>query len=120
MKSIYTWGAFERDARIISDWIRANRKQYNGVFGIPRGGLILATVLSHELDIPLLLGGVTEKSLVVDDIADTGNALRPYMERAKADVITLFRSKHCQINPTYYVADSENWIVFPWERIDVA
>ncbi len=116
MKQIYTWDEFDDDVWKIIDWIKENKKSYNGVFGIPRGGLVLAISLSHELDIPLLLGGVNEKSLVVDDVADSGNAIRPYMERSKCDVITLHRSKHCQLNPTFWVNNSKNWVVYPWEK----
>ena len=120
MKTFVSWAGFEADVDHLVKQIKYSGKEYNGVFGIPRGGLILAVRLSHKLNIPMLLGGLTEKSLCVDDIADSGNALRPYMERTKCDVMTLFRSKHCTLNPTLWVHDSENWVVFPWERNDVA
>lgn len=114
-----TTEGYEKAINTVLLWIKNNNKQYNGVYGIPRGGLCIAVRLSHELDIPLLLGGVTEKSLVVDDIADSGNAIRPFLERSKCDVVTLYRSKHCQLNPTFWAFDTDKWIVFPWEKKNV-
>jgi len=115
-KIICTQTDFDCGLSEILLWIKNNKRTYNGVYGIPRGGIALALYLSHGLNIPMLAGGITENSLVVDDIADSGNAIRPYLERSKCDVITLYRSKHCQLNPTFWVFDTDKWVVFPWEQ----
>ena len=112
------WAGFEAAISVILGWIKNNNKQYTGVYGVPRGGLVPAIRLSHELDIPLLMGGVTERSLCVDDIADSGNVIRPFMERSKCDVVTLYLSKHSQLKPTFWAYETSNWIVFPWEKYD--
>ena len=49
------------------------------VAGVPRGGLILAVLLSHQLGIPLVyVEEATPSTLLVDDLADTGETLLEY------------------------------------------
>ena len=56
-----------------------------GVYGVPRGGLVLAVVLSHRLGLPLLLEP-TAGCLVVDDVYETGQTLAPYRDLEGARV----------------------------------
>jgi hypoxanthine phosphoribosyltransferase len=50
----YTWQEFEKDVEIISQQIKKRGWGLKNIYGLPRGGLILAVCLSHRLDIPLL------------------------------------------------------------------
>lgn len=113
---LYSWEDFENDLRQIRTFLEGRMdsgKTYTGIYAIPRGGLVLGVRLSHELDLPLIYGGVTPDTLVVDEIADTGDALHPYLK--KCDTIVLHRNIHCPIKPTFWAQDSEGYVIYPWE-----
>lgn len=89
-------------------------KNITGVYGIPRGGLCLAVMLSHKLNIPLL-AAPSKNCVVIDDIADTGETLYHY--RGKGYYIaTMYYHKQSRVVPDFWYKEKTNeWIVFPWE-----
>ena len=98
-----------------------NKQNFNptGVYGIPRGGLILATLISYKLDIPLLLNA-SKGCLIVDDIADSGRTLIHFTENDtqfnKYFIATMYYHKRSTVKPNYYKFEkNDKWIVFPWE-----
>ena len=84
-----------------------------GIYGVPRGGLVLATMLSYELGLPLLLAPI-EGCVVVDDIADSGETLKHY---TKYVIMTMYHKDRSIVTPNvfYDTAEENQWIVFPWE-----
>ena len=99
--------------------MKARNFQPTGVYGVPRGGLILATLLSYKLDIPLLLNA-SKGCLIVDDIADSGRTLLHYTENDtqfnKYFIATMFYHKRSIVTPNYYKFEkTDKWIIFPWE-----
>lgn len=119
-KEKVSWNEFDKIINKIVKW--AEPYNFGSIYGIPRGGLVPAVVLSYKLNIPL----ATEKMLkikpycgeqavlIVDDICDSGKTLVSFSEYISA---TLYHRKNKIIKPTYYVADAEDkWIVFPWEE----
>lgn len=98
---------------------QSGHARYTGVYGVPRGGLVLAVMVSHRLGIPLLLSPATG-CLVVDDIADSGQTLvglasQKYSHQA-LDVMVFVRKTRCPLDLPCLIADqSDDWIVFPWE-----
>jgi len=114
-KLYYTWKEFEQDIDVLARRIKKWKRKFNGIYGMPRGGLPLAVALSHKLNLPLLLGGVTAKTLVVDDIADSGSTLTPYQER-HACIVTIFYHPKSRVEPALWLRKkTADWIVFPWE-----
>mgnify|MGYP001564559915 CR=1 FL=1 len=113
-KEKYTWTEFEEDTSKLAAKIKRLRKKFDGIHGIPRGGLTLAVKLSHLLNLPILIGGVTKNTLVVDDVADTGSMLMPFKER-KATIVTIFYKPWSKVVPNIWLRKTENHIVFPWE-----
>lgn len=110
----YTWNDFEEDVLKITAKLKACGEKFNGIYGISRGGLPLAVKLSNILDKPLVMGGVDEKTLVVDDVADTGSILIPQKERG-AIIVTLFCKPWSKVVPNIYIRTTESRIIFPWE-----
>lgn len=110
----YSWDDFEKDIPKLVIRIKKLKKQFNSLYAIPRGGLVLAVKLSNVLDLPIVLGGVTEKTLVVDDVADTGSTLIPFRERG-ATIVTLFYKPRSRVMPDIWLRKTENYIDFPWE-----
>lgn len=91
-----------------------------GVYGIPRGGLILATLLSYKLDIPLLMNA-SKGCLIIDDIADSGRTLLHFTENDtqfnKYFIATMYYHQRSVVKPNYYKFEKQDkWIVFPWEE----
>jgi hypoxanthine phosphoribosyltransferase len=95
--------------------IKKSGIKFDGIFGIPRGGLPLAVMLSHELDLPVLLYP-TKNSLVVDDISDNGFTLQR-MKNKK--IATLYSTDWTITKPDWFVEmkkSKDDWLVFPWEK----
>ena len=90
-----------------------------GVYGIPRGGLIFAVLLSHKLDVPLLLAPA-QGCVVIDDIADSGRTLLHYTSNDtqfnKYLITTMYYHERSVVKPDFWLHEKgEQWIVFPWE-----
>ena len=111
----YTWEEFD-DA--VS---RSQRPVCDGLYPIPRGGLVYAVALSHKFSIPILTRP-TRKSVYVDDIADSGRTYLDHKIRhGNAPIHVLLRRE--SLNPIGIQAVdtfSEDWIVFPWENKEKA
>lgn len=61
--------------------------------------------------------------LVVDDIADTGDTLKFVTDILQKDLTiatiktaVLFYKLKSKVMPDYYVEETADWIVFPWEK----
>lgn len=94
---------------MIKQW--KNVSTLTNIVAIPRGGLVPGVYLSHALNIPLSQE-VSETSLVVDDVADSGVTLLPYRNNITA---TLHYKPSSLVMPTFYVEHTTKWIVYPWE-----
>lgn len=124
-KIYYSWEDFSRDIKTITEKVRREAAERNlrfdGVFGVPRGGLVLAVCLSHSLDLPLLLAP-TAQSLIIDDIADTGRTLQHYRDMG-CFIVTPYYHPQSVVVPDIWLyrkpedtGEAEFWIVFPWEE----
>lgn len=96
--------------------------KFTGVYGLARGGLIPAIMISYKLGIPLLQAPC-RGCIIVDDIADTGRSLSHYILNRTNDVkyfiATIYYSNQSIVKPDYYMKEKEDnkWVVFPWEKI---
>ena len=120
MKEFVTWNVIDEAVTDIAFNIKNTNKDFKGVYGIPRGGLILAVMLSHKLDLPLIMSKdeLDENSIIIDDIADTGKTLLDFTEY-ESYVVTIHEHEQSLIKPDYSVIDKgDKWIVYPWETED--
>ena len=90
-----------------------------GVYGPPRGGLIFAVLLSHKMNIPLLLNAASG-CVVIDDIADSGRTLLHFTENDtqfnKYYITTMYYHERSLVKPDFFTHLKKNdWIVFPYE-----
>ena len=114
-KEHYSWVQFDKDVIEVVKRLRKTHKKFDGVWGPPRGGLPLAVILSHALALPFLSSPLSEKTLVVDDIADTGKTLEQYA--GKNYIVTLFYHPESMFVPDIWIhKKGKKWIVFPWEK----
>ena len=122
MKTFITWDEMENLVDELCDKIPDG--VYEGIYAIPRGGLIIGVMMSHKLGLPLidrLQSYYGKKFLIVDDIADTGKTL----EKMKAEVYkeahtaTIHYHKQSLVEPSFWVEEKgDDWIVYPWEKND--
>jgi hypothetical protein len=62
--------------------------------------------------------------LVVDDVSDTGESLKVAVEHldvcgAKGiKTATLFYKPQSIFKPDFFIVQTEQWIIFPWERLE--
>lgn len=97
------------------------------VSGIPRGGLIPAVMMSHVFGIKyisyssakMLPKDLRNKTIVVDDIADTGITLKEADEIGFITATLSMRSTSLTA-PRYFgeFITGNEWLVFPWEKLD--
>jgi len=122
-KVFYDWEYIEMSVSELS--YKVKDESFEAIYGIPRGGLIIAIMMSHKLDIPLitsLKGMYGKKFLIVDDIADTGKTLERHKKLEvcdKAKYATIDYHKQSVVVPDYWISEKgDKWIVYPWECND--
>jgi len=117
---ILDWNDFDEFIHHTLARIENSSKKFSGVYGLPRGGLVIATCLSHSLGIPLLMAP-TENCLIVDDIDDSGESLVHYVsESSKRNYTILTRcNRYPKLHDHWYeigIGDGR-WVIFPWENL---
>lgn len=135
----YTREVFDNAIDCLVHQIKHSGVDYNYIVGLTRGGLIPAVVLSHKLGIPMLasnwatdrkkpsltlmdiLDNPRNKVLLVDEILDSGNTVRSFIEmHGKTDVAVLVYNVEQEVVPNYFVKSIHrsvfpDWIEFWWE-----
>ncbi|RJR27639.1 phosphoribosyltransferase [candidate division WWE3 bacterium] len=93
-------------------------KTLGGVYGLPRGGLPIATLVSHALNLPIVLHEelITTNTLIVDDISDTGKQLFPFATRGLTIVTYAFHRQSIVVPHRFCIEKTCDWLIFPWEK----
>ena len=106
---------------MLAEQIKKSGKNYSGIYGEPRGGLVVAVRLSYLLNIPFVEGPdyLGSDGLYVDDVVETGETLKFTVEFN--NIAVLFWNPSALFEPTFYVSPKvpNSHIIFPWEKIDV-
>lgn len=135
------WDEFHQHTKALCQKIKASG-EYNKIIAISRGGLIPAGIIAYELEIRNSqainissydnnyerrsddqiefsghIGDADEKTLIVDDLSDSGRTFRilreifpsakyvaVYAKEAGAPVVDIFSQEM-----------PDEWIVFPWD-----
>ncbi len=115
-----TWSDFDEAVSDIAEQL-SDKDNLVGVYGVPRGGLILAVALSHRLRLPLLELPQLN-ALWVDDIVDTGRTIfnSPRQVLHATWINNLDSNKKFGQEIICSQSNVEGWVVFPWERLDKA
>jgi hypoxanthine phosphoribosyltransferase len=123
-KIFYSWEEVEELVDLLCKQILKSGVPFNSIFGMPRGGLIPAVMMSHKLNIPLIINekSITESTLIVDDICDSGETFKElHIKYPLSDFACLHFKPHTSIFTPNYSANkflSDDWIVYPWEEKD--
>ena len=121
-KEYVTWKQVEQFVNNVAKYSYAEEKAYTGVYGLPRGGLILAVMLSHKLKIPLLMSPAPG-CLIIDDICDTGESLLHYVKNSSGErvqdytIVTMYykENKLGIVPDIFNYFKKDKWVIFPWE-----
>jgi uncharacterized protein len=101
-KVFISWGEINAAVEILAGRISRSGLKLAAIGGLPRGGLVPAVMLSHKMGIPFVsqanIAKVPGNILIVDDICDSGETLKP--------------------NFFHTLAYENQWIVYPWENKD--
>jgi len=115
----YTWEQFDEDVKKIIEWILSRKEVFDNIYGVPKGGLVLAVKLCNMLYLPLILEvrKITKKTLVVDDISDSGKTLELFRKKGNT-IITIFFHKQTTVYPDFCLREKigDNWVNFPWDN----
>ena len=121
-KLYYSWEEVEELVDLLAKQITKSGYQIEYIFGLQRGGLIPAVLLSHKLGIPMTQDPTLPHILVVDDICDSGKTFHDiFIEYPKAKFACLHFKPHISyFNPDFSANKffSDAWINYPWERVD--
>ncbi|MCB4394765.1 phosphoribosyltransferase [Synechococcus sp. HB1133] len=115
---VLTWAQFDQAVQLLAS--RFAKSAVTGVYGVPRGGLCLAVALSHAIDRPML-SSPEQSALIVDDVYETGRTLKALKAQVPQASFAVWVSKGCTDWWTAaVVAESSEWVVFPWENLEQA
>ena len=93
-------------------------KTPTGVYGIPTGGAVVATMVAQRLGLPLRETPDDPTTLVVDDLVDTGRTMKAVRPDAGPFVDALFRKPWSPASYAVNATLTEAWLAFPWEKDD--
>lgn len=115
-----SWWQYDKDVKILASKIKRHcletKFKFDEIYGIKRGGLVMAVHLSHLLDVPYtqcLTSG--KKLLICDDLVDSGDEMRKLQPCKDWVTATLYRKSHTTYEPNFTVRTINAWVVFPWE-----
>src|SRR3989344_414709 len=117
-KEYYSWSKYDKDIKDLAKQIKAQKLDFDTIYGLPRGGLVVAVSLSHALDKPLVfeIEKITNRTLLVDDIIETGGTLKRLVEKMKftsPNIAVIYLNKEkAKIQPTVFARPQTKWVVF--------
>jgi len=125
-KTIITWDEINSLVFKLSHKVITSTLEVENIYGLQRGGLIPAVMLSHHLGVPMVKGDIGPNTLIVDDICDSGETLYKFVKKYQTLYSFPFNLKTAILHhkphtacfkPTIHVEEwnSDDWIVYPWE-----
>ena len=108
-----TWHDITTQARNIAD--RNHDRYFENVYGVPQGGAPVAVMVANLLHIPLADQPEPGKTLIVDDLVDSGRTLTAYRQ-AGYIVDACYRKPSSPADVAPHALELDGWLTFPWER----
>lgn len=134
------WDEFHQDVKNLCAKIKQSG-EYNKIVAISRGGLLPAGIVAYELNIrntaviniatyvgaehlkldevdhPAHVGPVDEKTLIVDDLSDSGQTFKVMRRQFPAGkYVTVYAKLRGKEEVDIFAREvPDEWIVFPWD-----
>ena len=116
-KIYLSWDDISQLVDTLCEKIITEQPNIDSVFGLKRGGLIPAVMVSHKLGLPWS-DVMLPNTLVVDDICDTGVTLKNTIGVYNAVLHYKPHTSCCVPNIYATLHEGDEWIIYPWERKD--
>lgn len=100
------------------------------VYGIPRGGLIPAIVLAHQLEKEMPVRFVTSlnhldpgdwhRLVIVDELVDSGDTIHSLKQRyPEAVTVAIYQRSTAKFKADIVGREvmHDKWLIFPWEKM---
>ncbi len=139
-KIYISWDEFHRDVRALCNKIREDGR-YDKIIAISRGGMLPAGIIAYELNIRQtavvniatyvgskhlkidkidIFGNIAEadeKTLIVDDLSDSGQTLQIMRRRfPRGKFVTVYVKPRGKGEADLFSREMpDEWIVFPWD-----
>ena len=140
-KIYISWEEFHQDVKNLCKKIKDSGQKFNKIVAISRGGFIPAGIVAYELGIrnsavinistyvgskhlklnevdhPDSVGKVDEKTLMIDDISDSGQTFE-VMRRTfpNGKYVTVYAKERGASQADIFERKfPEKWLVFPWD-----
>lgn len=109
-----SWANIEAEAARLAERQSLN-SAITHVYGIPQGGAPVAIMVARHLGLALAEEPLPGRTLIVDDLVDTGTTLQRY--RSKGYMVdALYRKPWSPDTLAPGATLVEEWLAFPWER----
>ena len=107
-----TWGRIWVECEELAQrWVGSGLRY---IYGVPTGGSIVASHVARYFGLPMA-DTPDKDTLVIDDLVDSGDTLRPYVE-AGHQCDALYRKPHSPPNIAPDATLVDGWVHFPWEH----
>jgi len=126
-KKVYTWSDIDTRVNLLASILKKQERQLTHITGIPRGGFIVATMLSHKLRLEYVSDYEQackidpQNLLLCDEINDTGKTLKKYtsikpFNKCVTLVIDEKLSSDYSADYKAVIHQDHYWIEYPWEK----
>ena len=108
-----SWNKIKHDVMLLASRLPRDAK----LIGIPRGGIVVASLLPYAGQ-GVVSKGSDSFTVLVDDIVDSGHTMKQMKDLHPSFLTAALYYKAASIlKPTYYIETikPETWLVFPWE-----
>lgn len=127
-KSLMSWSDVESCVKILSDMIEKTGFEFDKIATVSRGGLVPARLIADHFNIKKILVDkkvISEKTLFVDDIYDSGDTFKkiiPLVKEPKNFVYATLMARKGVSYPKQLVhakkTHGKEYVVFPWDRLE--
>jgi hypoxanthine phosphoribosyltransferase len=116
-KIYLSWDDVSDLVNTLCEKIITEQPNIDSVFGLKRGGLIPAVMVSHKLSLPWS-DVMLPNTLVIDDICDTGVTLKNTIGCYTA--VLHYKPHTSCYKPNIYaqIHEGDEWLIYPWEKQD--
>lgn len=118
METVLTNPEIDQYCVKLTNQIQPSNYIFRNIYAIPMGAFPVAIRLSKLLELPIIFdeSEISKDTLVVDDIADTGNTLSKYAGNCGGCAV-LITKKRTKVLPNFtaFVDNKDIWWKFPWE-----
>lgn len=115
-----SWEDFEYYVKTLANTIKRSHVKISNIYGVPRGGIVVAVRLSHLLDKPLIVKWEDRNpnTLIVDDCVDSGQTLASPACDGTWKIAVLLYCPNSSVRPNYFsgLKSKTTWVIFPWEK----